>query len=406
MNSLGNRIEHCPILCKQDGSAIILRKIPLNARQIQEGWLQDLIEKSPEVLPVSEIEPAFTPLISVGKEVPTSVGRIDNLYLSPRGYLTIAETKLWRNPEARRQVVGQIIDYASELSRWSYDDLERYVKTYNRKFRGQDLGILDTLRVYAEIPETEEAAIIDTIARNLQHGRFLLLIVGDGIREDTERMADFLRQTPQLHFTLALAELQLYQSETLGDGAILVVPQVVARTKEIVRAVVRVEGEAAAVHITAELTESGRQPVTLTENEFFHALGNIEDHGAAELARQIIKDMEDRGCSIEWGIGSLKVKLSDPSGSGRKFSLFSVDKNGDVYLGYLLNQLNELGLPEEIASELVRESGKIMGKSLPEPKSGGWWTKLSSLKELQEHYDAFGSVIEKTIERIRQLSSD
>ncbi len=41
----------------------------------------------------------------------------------PRGYLTIVETKLWRNPEARREVVGQIVDYAKELSTWDVEEL-------------------------------------------------------------------------------------------------------------------------------------------------------------------------------------------------------------------------------------------------------------------------------------------
>ncbi len=34
----------------------------------------------------------------------------------------LVEAKLWRNPEARRKVIGQILDYAKELSRWNYED--------------------------------------------------------------------------------------------------------------------------------------------------------------------------------------------------------------------------------------------------------------------------------------------
>ena len=46
--------------------------------------------------------------------------------------------------------------------------------------------------------------------RNLRLGRFVLLIVGDGIHEGVEKMADFLNQTPQLQFTLGLVEMGLY----------------------------------------------------------------------------------------------------------------------------------------------------------------------------------------------------
>jgi len=43
--------------------------------------------------------------------------------MNSSGYLTLVETKLWRNPESRRTVIGQIIDYAKELSRLSYEGL-------------------------------------------------------------------------------------------------------------------------------------------------------------------------------------------------------------------------------------------------------------------------------------------
>ncbi|MEA2045927.1 MAG: hypothetical protein U9N48_05320 [Euryarchaeota archaeon] len=105
---------------------------------------------------MAEIEPAFAPLLSVGREVATDVGSIDNLYLSAQGYLTIVETKLWRNPEARREVVGQIIDYAKEISRWSFEELENRVRGYNQRYRGSNLGIIDTIRLIEQIEEADD----------------------------------------------------------------------------------------------------------------------------------------------------------------------------------------------------------------------------------------------------------
>ncbi len=64
------------------------------------------------------------------------------------------------------------------------------------------------------------------------------MIVGDGIRESTEVLTNYLSSTPQLHFTIALVELKLYQT----DKGLLVVPQIVARTREITRAIIRIEG--------------------------------------------------------------------------------------------------------------------------------------------------------------------
>ena len=55
-------------------------------------------------------------------------GPIDNLLVTPAGLPVLVECKLWRNPQARREVVGQILDYAKELSRWSSSDLQREVR--------------------------------------------------------------------------------------------------------------------------------------------------------------------------------------------------------------------------------------------------------------------------------------
>lgn len=99
MVNLGNRREH-PLIINPGKPPTRLRRVPFTEKVFEEGWLQGLIESYPELLPIAEIEPAFTPLISIGCEVETGVGVIDNLFLSPHGYFTIVETKLWRNPEA------------------------------------------------------------------------------------------------------------------------------------------------------------------------------------------------------------------------------------------------------------------------------------------------------------------
>jgi hypothetical protein len=77
-----------------------------------EAWLQRLVMAHPSVLPVDQIEPAFSPLIPVCIELPVSSGSVDNLLVTPAGDLALIECKLWRNPEARRKVLAQIIDYA------------------------------------------------------------------------------------------------------------------------------------------------------------------------------------------------------------------------------------------------------------------------------------------------------
>ena len=91
----GERAYGKPAIVNREGKTTInIERVPLNKRSIDEYWLQELIRKQPDLLPVEDIEPVFAPLIPIGREVSTNAGSIDNLFISPDGYLTIVETKL------------------------------------------------------------------------------------------------------------------------------------------------------------------------------------------------------------------------------------------------------------------------------------------------------------------------
>jgi len=110
------------------GTARALERVPFDSAEHKEDFIQQLIYQVPNVLPVREIEPAFGSLVSVCTELRTQAGSVDNLYITETGNLAIAECKLWRNPEARRQVVAQVIDYAQAMARWSYAELEDAIR--------------------------------------------------------------------------------------------------------------------------------------------------------------------------------------------------------------------------------------------------------------------------------------
>jgi len=98
-----------------------------------EEWLQRLIFDHPDLLPVHEFDESFAPLIPIGREVATKSGSIDNLYISPVGRVTIVETKLWKNPERHRTVLAQVIDYAKDVSGWTYEELSNAVVSGHAK---------------------------------------------------------------------------------------------------------------------------------------------------------------------------------------------------------------------------------------------------------------------------------
>lgn len=97
-----------PCAVTRDKIHLPLNRIEFTDRQVAEAFLQEALSKNPGLLPVDEIDPAFSPVASLGREIAGT----DNLFISPLGRLTLVETKLWRNPESGREVVGQLLDYA------------------------------------------------------------------------------------------------------------------------------------------------------------------------------------------------------------------------------------------------------------------------------------------------------
>jgi hypothetical protein len=88
----------------------------------------------------------------------------------------------------------------------------------------------------------DEAAFVDAVTRNLLRGRLMLLLAGDGIHEGTERIVEYVGRYAGLHLTFGLVEIAGYE---MPDGRLLVRPRVLARTMNLERAVVRVEGPGA-----------------------------------------------------------------------------------------------------------------------------------------------------------------
>jgi hypothetical protein len=199
-----------------------------NPLSLPEADLQDLVHKHPEALPIEEIDPSFSGPVSICRELNTPAGPIDNFLVTPSGLPILVECKIWRNPQARREVVGQVLDYAKELARWTSADIEREAAR-----RGVP-SVIERVRAHA--PEIDEAEFNDTLTTSLQSGRCLLLILGDGIREGVEAIFEHLGEQGALHFSFGLVEMPVFE---LPNGARLATPRVIARTAINVREVVK-----------------------------------------------------------------------------------------------------------------------------------------------------------------------
>jgi hypothetical protein len=164
---LSTTSQYSPLVVVDESSADRpvqrLERLPLGSLgdgRFDEAWLQRLVFDAPGVLPISEIDPSFGPLTPLCRELGTRAGSVDVVFANPDGLLTLVECKLWRNPQARREVVGQILDYAKELGRWDYGDLQREVSK-SAKVSGNS----PYLAVQGHHPHLDEARFVDDVSR-------------------------------------------------------------------------------------------------------------------------------------------------------------------------------------------------------------------------------------------------
>ncbi len=219
-----------PLFLNSNNEVTHLNKVEAD----DELAVQELIFRNPDCLPISEIDESYNPVVPVCMELNTTVGPLDILMVSPNGELTIVETKLWRNPEARRKVVAQILDYAKEVSNWAYEDLQREI---NRRLNSKGNTLYNLVKEAHDDLVPQESDFVDSVSRNLERGRFLLLIAGDGIKEGAIGIAEFLSSAGNLNFTFAMVELNIYSAEGIGN---LIVPKTLVKTTEISKMTVEI----------------------------------------------------------------------------------------------------------------------------------------------------------------------
>lgn len=322
-----------------------LKRVRFQTGEYSERWLQELIMRHPSLLPIEQMEPAFAPAIPICMELNVPSGYVDNLYATPTGDLIIGETKLFRNPEARREVVGQIIDYAKDLAAWTYADLDAAIRKAEPVAGSPSQGLFATVAAASGPEGLEEARFVDAVSRNLARGRFLLLIIGDGIQEGTEGITRFLQEHAQLHFTFGLVELAIYElPERAGTPGYLVQPRIVARTYEIDRGTYTIDaGRIVFKPPVAETRTATTAPkrTTITEERFYEQLEEACP-GVGPRLKKFAARLQDLDVHVEFGTGSLILRWRPNEDVA--WNLGSVTTAGKVWTEFLNAQADRAGV--------------------------------------------------------------
>ena len=297
------------IYLRDGGKLIAMSETPYETEDV----LQALLEDHPELLAGDERteEPRRWLLIEREASLASDEmhgGRwfVDHLFVDQAGIPTIVEVKRSSDTRIRREVVGQMLDYAANaVMYWSLDRLRA---TFESGCAAQGEDASDELDKTLDVDDAD--AFWERVRTNLAASRLRLVFVADQIPSELRRIVEYLNEQMSTTEVLAIEIKQYVDSD--GHHQTLV-PRLVGQTE----AAKRAKGQA-----------PGRQwdrEAVLQELEAKHG------RQVAGVARAIIEWGEERGdLRFYFGSGqkdgSVQAGLDDGSAYLFPFVIYTYGK--------------------------------------------------------------------------------
>jgi len=304
----------------------VLLRDQRGVRELEEGYaseleLQEFLSKHTELIPLQEIESGTPPLLCIGFEVNVASGSQDLLYVDMTGMLTIVETKLKRNPEARREVVGQILEYAADTSNWTISDLEERAAKY---FSGKDCAAEYSGLSFSEAIERflssthslppegfSYQAFADSISANIERGQIRLIIAVDESPPALLRTVEFVNRFSE-RFEMFLIQLKRFHDA--GANQDIFVPALFGRVPK---------------------ADRSRAQARLWNAKSFLQQASEQAPAALAVLRRLVEFAENEG-STRWGRGArvATLKLAFAAPDGIEITAFWLMANGKIEISF------------------------------------------------------------------------
>lgn len=138
--------------------------------------------------------------VVVAREVSTPQGgRIDLVTVDQDGVVSLCECKLDRNAGSRRELLGQVLEYAGALEGMKFSDFRRLMTDRLQ------VDLIDAMRERA--PEDFDAAAWEeTVAESLAGGNFRLVLAVDQLTDVLKQTVLYLNE--RASFSLLVAEMR------------------------------------------------------------------------------------------------------------------------------------------------------------------------------------------------------
>ncbi|MDQ2070798.1 hypothetical protein [Natronospira bacteriovora] len=316
-----------------------LERVP-HRQYESEDLLQHLVECHPEILVGEQIDPDNPPrwlLIEREVGIPDRQGgsdrwAIDHLLLDQNGRPTFVEVKRSSDTRIRREVVGQMLDYAANAKvYWPEDRIRALAAEASGGLEALELKLREFLSDGdEEVVEPDTEAYWTAVERHLRNGEVRLLFVADSIPTELRRIIEFLNEHMPLVEVLGI-EIRQYE----GQAVRALVPRVIGQTE----------------FARQQKSSTSRSSKKTTREEFLaECSGRIRDF-FVELFDSAVK----AGYEIVWGTKGFSIRF--PLASGSLLSLFygyPASEQGpakplfQAYLGFIENTEISTALRQEL----------------------------------------------------------
>jgi len=262
------------------------RLVEMNEENYEsEDLLQGLLAQHPNLLAGDQMDnshPRRWLLVSRERGLPSEEGgvlrwAVDHLFLDQDAIPTIVEVKRSSDTRIRREVVGQMLDYAANaVVYWP-------VETVRAEFQANHEDPQQAIADLLSGTDTEEEEFWQRVKTNLQAGKVRLVFVADEIPAELRRVVEFLNQQMDPAEVLAV-EVKQYVGR---DNLRALVPRVIGQTVEAQRK-------------KSVAARTGKQ---WDEHTFMSDLEARRGSAETEVAGEILRWATQKRLHIWWGKG-------------------------------------------------------------------------------------------------------
>jgi len=292
----------------QDGGLVGLNEQAYEAEEV----LQKLLADHPNLLAGEQVD-ATSPrrwlLVVREASIPGEEGgagrwALDHLFLDQDAVPTLVEVKRSTDTRVRREVVGQMLDYAANaVVYWPAEAIRAQFEAACDA-SGRDPG--EGLRAFLG-DDSDPEAFWQLAKQNLQAGRIRMIFVADRIPPELQRIVEFLNGQMDPAQVLAFEVRQF-----VGQGLKALVPRVVGQT---------------AAAQQAKSAVGGTHQRQWDRASFFADAEARCSRDVAEAFEAILDWADRTRCSSSWGkspnTGSANLSASTPQGPQRCIELYS-----------------------------------------------------------------------------------